>query len=327
MRPTYLMVVSAGLWGLLGATGCGGGDGDANNAAGSSGGSNSGGSSSGGSASGASSSGGSNSGGSNSGGSQGEPAAACEPGQAKLTYEDGIEAVYDLASWPPLYGADMGQARRFSSRLGDGIYEIVFEPQIDATSAKLPGIVLDTQPWPVRRAILAHATKDTLGPVRCVTEGSGSTVARDGDELLLDFKNMDVMAACADRAVPGEIHLCFGRGDCDGFEGGSVNGTPWVLQPDTWVGALGSWSVEFEDGSYMRAQTGPSTEGPTSWALIVTSPSGPYGGAIYCASGGTIGKTENTFGTVMHWTGLGELSCGAGAGTARGCLEGKPPPQ
>jgi hypothetical protein len=307
------MLASVAVLGLLGASACSGSDESTSNQGGS-----------GGSAP----TGGSSSGGSSSGGSASVVAAACEPGEAKLTYEDGIEYVYDLARWPALYGADMGQARRISSRLGDGLYEVVFEPQTSMDSSALPGAVLDTQPWPVRRAILAHATKDTLGPVRCVTEGSGSTVARRGDDLLFDFKNMDVMAACADRPVSGEIHLCFEFGGCDGFDGGSVNGTPWTLQPDTWAGALGSWTVEFEDGSYMRAQTGLSTEGPTSWALIVTSPSGPYGGAVYCASGGTIEETDGDFGyTVMHWTGLGELGCGTGAGTARGCMEGQPLPQ
>lgn len=256
-----------------------------------------------------------------SGGAASSVTATCEPKQAKLTYEDGAEHSYEVGKWPSLFGSDMGQARRMSGRLGQGSYQVVFEPQTDTEIAELPGVILDTKPWPVRRAILASATEETLGPVRCVTEGSGSTVARRGDDLLFDFKNMDVMAACADRPVPGEIHLCFEFSGCDGFDGGSVNGTPWVLQPDTWIGALGAYSVEFEDGSSMVARTSGMTNGPANWALITTSATGPYGGAVYCASGGTV-EQSSTGATVMHWTSLGELNCGAGAGAARGCLQG-----
>jgi hypothetical protein len=300
----------AGMAALLSAVACSEGDGGSGNQAGAGGTPASGGAAP--------------NGGTASGGAASAVTATCEPEQAKLTYEDGGESVYELNGWPALFGADMGQARRISGRLGAGQYEVVFEPQTDDANPAWPGVILDTQPWPVRRAIVAHATADALGPVRCVTEGSGSTVARRGDDLLFDFKNMDVMAACADRPVSGEIHLCFESGGCDAFEGGSVNGTPWVLQPDTWAGALGNWSVEFADGSYMRARTSGLTNGPALWALIVTSPSGPYGGAVYCASGGTVEETEGSFGyTIMHWTGLGELNCGAGTGTAKGCLQGE----
>lgn len=276
---------------------------------------------------GAATSGGSASGGAGGGGSSSAGAAnvtaTCDAGQAKFAHDGGSEQTYDLGAWPSLYGSDMGQARRLSGRLGSGHYEVVFEPEVDASNPPFPNVILDTKPWPIRRALLADASEQTLGPVRCVTEGSGSTLARQGDQLLLDLKNVDVIAACADTPVEGQINLCFEFSGCDGFDGGSVGGTPWVLQPDTWAGGLGNWFVEFADGSYMRARTTNTTTGPAYWALIVTHPTGPYGGQVYCASSGSVEETEGSFGyTVQRWTGLGTMTCGAGTSTSRGCMKG-----
>ncbi len=208
-----------------------------------------------------------------------------------------------------------------------GRYQVVFEPELDKTNYKLPGAILETKPWPVRSALLVDATEQTLGPLRCVAPGSGSTLARKGDNLLLDLKKVDVMATCADHPVAGQINLCFEFLGCDtSFDGGSVAGTPWVLQPDQWIGGSGAWQVDFTDGSSMTARTTIGEAGPAHWALIVTAASGPYGGQIFCASGGSVEKTPGDFGyAVMHWSNLGTVPCGAGSGTARGCLNGTEP--
>jgi len=294
-----------------GLTGCGSGDDGSSKEAGAAGTISSGGS-------------GSPSGGGNASGGVNNVADHCETKQAKLAYDSGIQQTYELSGWPSLHGGAMG-LRHFGARLGTaGRYEVAFTPQLDP-NAMFPQSILDTQPWPVQSALLADATAQTLGPLRCVAPGSGSTLARQGDQLLLDLKNVDVMAACGDRAVGGQINLCFQPGGCAvDFDGGSVDSTAWVLQPDTWVAGAGVWSVEFNDGSYLAARTTASTTGPAYWALIVTSASGPYGGEIYCASGGSVEQTEGSFGyTILHWTNLGKLSCGAGTGTVKGCLKGE----
>jgi hypothetical protein len=261
------------------------------------------------------------------GGAASTVTSTCSPQQAKLAYDGGAEQTYTLKGWPALYSADKGTASRIFDRMGMGQYQVVFEPQLDMMNFKLPGAILDTKPWPVRSALLADATEQTLGPIRCVAPGSGSTLARKGDDLLLDLKKTDVMAACGDHPVAGQINLCFEFLGCDPtFDGGSVAGTPWVLQPDEWLGGNGAWHVDFNDGSYMNARTTNTEAGPAYWALIVTEPSGPYSGQIFCASGGTIEKTPGDFGyTVMHWTSLGTVPCGVGTGTARGCLNGNDP--
>jgi hypothetical protein len=261
--------------------------------------------------------------GSSSGGAASSVSSTCDADQVKLAFDGQAEQLYTTKTWPSLYGADMGQARRMHGLLGSGQYDLVFEPEVDGTTSKLPQVISDARPWPVRRGLLAEATDQTLGPVRCVTPGSGSTLARRDDELLLDLKNMDVMATCGDRGVEGQINLCFNFSGCDNFDGGSVGGTPWVLQPDTWIGGGGVWAVDFNEGSYMVARATGAVSGPAYWALIVTSPNGPYAGEVYCASGGSVEKTEGTLGyTVIHLTGLGALKCGSGAGTAQGCLQG-----
>jgi hypothetical protein len=160
--------------------------------------------------------------------------------------------------------------------------------------------------------------------MRCVAPGSGSTFARKDDQFLVDLRQVDVIQRCADHPVDGQINLCLDSVECDGFDGGSVDGMPWTMQPDTSAGRSGSWIVGFEDGSYMRARTTGSPTGPAYWALIVTSASGPYNGQVYCASGGSVEKPAGDSGyTVMHWTDLGAVTCEPGTGTAQGCLKGE----
>ena len=271
--------------------------------------------------------GGTSSGGSASGGTASALTTTCQPDQAKLAYDGGAEQTYALKGWPALYSADKGTASRIFDRLGMGRYDVVFEPQLDPMNRNLPEAILDTKPWPVRSALLADATEQTLGPIRCVAPGSGSTLARKGSNLLLDLKKVDVMASCADHPVAGQINLCFEFLGCDSsFDGGSVAGTPWVLQPNQWIGGSGAWQIDFNEGSSMLARTTISETGPAYWALIVTDPAGPYGGQVFCAGGGTVEKTAGDFGyTVMHWTNLGTVPCGVGSGTARGCLDGGQP--
>ncbi len=258
-----------------------------------------------------------------SGGSASTVTATCDANQAKFSYDGGAEQSYAIKGWPSLYGADKGTASRIYDRFGLGQYDVVFEPQYDTASQTLPGVISDSKPWPIRSALFADATEQALGPMRCVAPGSGSTLARTGGQLTFDLKQVDVIAACADHPLDGQINLCFAFEGCPGFDGGTVQGTPWVLQPDQWVGGSGAWQVDFQDGSYLRARTTASTTGPAYWALIVTSESGPYGGQVFCASGGSVEKTPGDFGySVMHWTNLGAVSCAAGSGTAQGCLEG-----
>jgi hypothetical protein len=218
----------------------------------------------------------------------------------------------------------MGTASRIFDTLGRGWYEVVFEPELDAENPAMPGVIADTQAWPVRTALLAEATAETLGPIRCVTEGSGSTLTRRGNDLLLDLKNVDVIQTCRDNPVEGQINLCFEFSGCEGFDGGTVDGTPWVLQPDTWIGGAGTWQIEAEGGTTIRVATTPSTEGPAYWALIMTGVSSAYGGEIYCASGGTVERTPGDFGyTIIRLTDLGRITCTPGSGTAQGCLQGE----
>ena len=321
---TYLLG-RAGLSVMLTAAacglGCGGGDTGGTPSAGGSGGSGTGGASSDGTAGAGKTNGGAASGGTSA------VTAMCQPDQAKLAYDGGADQSYMLNGWPRLYSEDKGTASRISDRLGMGQYQVVFEPQLDMTIHDLPGVILDTKPWPVRSALLADASEQTLGPIRCVAPGSGSTLARRNDNLLLDLKKVDVMAACSDHPVTGQINLCFEFLGCDtAFDGGTIDGTAWVPQPSQWVGGNGAWQVDFSDGSHMTARTTISETGPAYWALIVTSSSGPYSGRIFCASGGTVEKTPGDFGyTVMHWTNLGTVPCGVGGGTARGCFNGTEP--
>ncbi len=248
----------------------------------------------------------------------------CEPDQVKLSYDGAADQSYEINGWPSLYAHDMGTANRIFGRLGLGWYELVFEPELDEANPGMPLVIRDTKPWPVRTALLADATDQNLGPIRCVTPGSGSTLSRKDQDLLLDLKAVDVIQTCRDNPVDGQINLCFQFGGCDlAFDGGSVGGTPWVLQPDTWVGGGGMWQIELGEGSIIRAATTISVTGPAYWALIVTSPSSAYGGAIYCASGGTVEETAGDFGyTIIRLTDLGTVTCGAGTSTARGCLQG-----
>jgi hypothetical protein len=248
----------------------------------------------------------------------------CEVNEAKLAYDGDRPQSYALGKWPKLYSADMGKASRIYSGFGFGQYEILFEPMLDPASKVLPGSISDAQAWPIRSALFAEAREQTLGPMRCVAPGSGSTLARKDDQLLVDLQQVDVLQTCADHPLDGQINLCFEFEGCDGFDGGSLDGAPWALQPDNWVGGSGSWLIDFADGSYMRARTTGSTTGPAYWALIVTSVNGPYNGQVFCSSGGTIEKVGGDTGyTVMHWANLGAVSCGAGTGTAQGCLKGE----
>ncbi len=264
-------------------------------------------------------------GGAASGGSASTVTAICDANQAKFGYDGGAEQSYALKGWPSLYGADKGSAFRLFDRFGLGQYDVVFEPELDPTSSTLPGEISDAKPWPIRSALFADATEQALGPIRCVANGSGSTLARKGDQLTFDLKHVDVIAACGDHPVDGQINLCFKFQGCTGFDGGTAAGTPWVLQPDQWAGGSGAWQVDFQDGSYMRARTTPSPTGPMYWALIVTSESGPYGGQVFCASGGSVEQAPGDFGyTVMHLTQLGAIDCVAGSGAAQGCLKGGP---
>jgi hypothetical protein len=250
--------------------------------------------------------------------------ATCDAKQAKFSYDDAPETSYALRGWPMPSGNGDGLATRLYDPLGDGLYWIVYEQPL--TSGRFPQTIPDTQAWPVRSALLAEATEQTLGSLRCVAPGSGSTLVRQGDQLLLDFKQVDVIEACGDSPLEGQINLCFKFGGCDDFDGGTLGATPWVLQPDGWVGGGGTWKVDFSDGTYLRAQVTNLTQGPAYWALIVTSPSGPYSGAVYCASGGSVEQLgADSIGggyPVMHFTGLGELKCAAGSGTAQGCIKG-----
>ncbi len=259
-----------------------------------------------------------------SGGASTPITTTCAPEQVKLSYDGAADQSYEINGWPGLYAYDMGTANHIFGRLGVGWYDVVFEPELDDANPGMPQVIRDTKPWPVRTALLADATDQTLGPIRCVTPGSGSTLSRKDQDLLLDLKAVDVIQACRDNPVEGQINLCFEFGGCDlTFDGGSVGGTPWVLQPDTWVGGGGMWQIELGEGSIIRAATTNSITGPAYWALIVTSPSSAYGGAIYCASGGTVEETPGDFGyTIIHLTDLGTVTCGAGTSTARGCLQG-----
>jgi hypothetical protein len=250
----------------------------------------------------------------------------CQPNQAKLAYDGAAEQSYDLRGWPTLYAWDHGTAAHVSGSLGAGWYDIVFEPEFDNLNTAMPGVILDTKPWPVRTALLADATAQVLGPMRCVAPGSGSTLSRKGSDVLLNLKRVDVIAACRDHPLDGQINLCFKFDGCTGFDGGSVAGAAWILQPDTWTGSSGNWQVSFQGGSYMQASTTDMTAGPAYWALIATALDSPYGGKIYCASGGSIEQMGGSdFYDVIHLANLGVVDCAAAAGVARGCLQGKSP--
>ncbi|HEV8244671.1 MAG TPA: hypothetical protein VGP93_02845, partial [Polyangiaceae bacterium] len=139
--------------------------------------------------------------------------ATCEPGTAKLSYDGGAEQPYDVRGWPAPFGYPTPGTFHVFDPLGDGYYDMVISPVLDdalvAAAEPFPLYFKEGAPGEIVKGFIAQATDETLGPIHCVAEGSGSTIARKGDDLLFDLKNADVIAACGDNPVEGQINLCF----------------------------------------------------------------------------------------------------------------------
>lgn len=143
-------------------------------------------------------------------------------------------------------------------------------------SLRPPYEALGQRPIALTQSIWApDATATSAGTLLCSGPDSGSTVERNDDELVFDAK-LATLGSCPGTAVAGEL-----RWGSMGLTG-SVDGIAWSVTNFRGV----SSDVHFADGSYLKLQ--PSSDRSTSqWGLLVTSPSSPYGGRVFCIGEGT----------------------------------------
>lgn len=125
-------------------------------------------------------------------------------------------------------------------------------------------------------ALDANASES--GEVQCSGPSSGSTVTRNGDELVFDLK-LTSLGKCPGEPVDGEISVCIDNCTDANAATATLHGTAWTAHVYSY-GIGGNSDIEFSDGS--RLQYIQPDNGGEAWGLLFTAPDGPYGGELFC---------------------------------------------
>lgn len=153
----------------------------------------------------------------------------------------------------------------------------------------------DGQKAQIKQSVWAlSASAAAPGELLCSAPGSGSTIARHGDELVFDVSKLASLGRCPGTPVSGQLSWCAPPMCATGMASGSIGGVPWT--------ALGSGisilnkngGLPFDDGSYLRIAQGAANVAER-WGLLITAASSPFGGQVFCVGEMTETNTSMSF--------------------------------
>lgn len=162
----------------------------------------------------------------------------------------------------------------------------------------------DGSPQPLARSLWAlDATTAAMGTLLCTGPGSGSTVTRNGDELVFDVKDLAVLGACPGTPVTGELTWCSDF-SCESNVSGSIQWTNWTV------------AASNRGESYLRLDDGSVLEHNGSSGLLITSSGSPFSGQVFCI--GTV-ETNGSLQTFRELSALGACPTD-GTASLTGCV-------
>jgi hypothetical protein len=140
----------------------------------------------------------------------------------------------------------------------------------------------DGQKAEIKQSVWALSASATApGEILCSATGSGSSIARNGDELTFDVRKLASLGSCPGKPVSGQLSWCNPPTCLTGAASGSIGGVDWT--------ALGygisilnkNGGLSFDDGSYLRIAQGAANV-TERWGLLITAANSPFGGQIFC---------------------------------------------
>jgi hypothetical protein len=174
----------------------------------------------------------------------------------------------------------------------------------------------DGQKAQIKQSVWALSASPTApGEILCSASSSGSTIARNGDELTFEIRMLASLGRCPGTPVSGQLSWCAPPMCATGMASGSIGGVAWT--------ALGrgisilnkNGGLSFDDGSYLRIAQGAANV-TERWGLLITPASSPFGGQVFC-----VGEMTETTGSTnfAKLSSLGACSMN-GSGTLNSCV-------